>query len=61
MAHVLESFGPSRIMYGSDWPVCLVAGQYAEVMEVAQRFATYLSASERDQFWYKNATEFYNL
>jgi len=37
MAHVLESFGPSRIMYGSDWPVCLVAGQYAEVMEVSQR------------------------
>jgi len=61
MAYVLESFGPSRIMYGSDWPVCLVAGQYNEVIEVAHRFASGLTTSERDQFWYKNATEFYNL
>ncbi len=61
MAHVLKSFGPSRIMYGSDWPVCLVAGEYGEILDVSQRFAKDLSASEKEQFWFKNATEFYNL
>lgn len=58
---VLESFGPSRIMYGSDWPVCLVAGQYGAVLSVAKRFATDLSGIEQDLFWHKNAKEFYNL
>ncbi|WP_031428590.1 amidohydrolase family protein [Flavimarina sp. Hel_I_48] len=58
---VLEAFGPERILYGSDWPVCLVAGQYGEVLEVAKRFANSLSAQEQEQFWFKNAIEFYNL
>ena len=29
----LEYFGPQRLMFGSDWPVCLVAGQYDQVVE----------------------------
>jgi len=61
MAHVLQSFEPARIMYGSDWPVCLVAEEYDEVLDVSQCFAKDLSATEKDPFWYKNATEFYNL
>ncbi|HEA31544.1 MAG TPA: amidohydrolase [Leeuwenhoekiella sp.] len=58
---VLEAFGPSRLMFGSDWPVCLVAGDYEDILNVAKRFAARLSLEERDQFWYKNVKEFYNL
>jgi len=58
---VLEAFGPSRLMFGSDWPVCLVAGDYEDILNVAKRFAARLSLEERDQFRYKNVKEFYNL
>jgi L-fuconolactonase len=34
--HVLESFGPDRVMFGSDWPVCELAGSYAEVLALAR-------------------------
>jgi L-fuconolactonase len=34
--HVLSSFGPDRVMFGSDWPVCELAGSYAEVLDLAR-------------------------
>ena len=33
---VLDAFGPDRVMFGSDWPVCLLAASYAEVVEAAE-------------------------
>ncbi|PIB28955.1 amidohydrolase family protein [Maribacter sp. 4G9] len=58
---VLEAFGTKRIMYGSDWPVCLVAGNYGEVLTLAQRFADQLSQEEQMDFFYYNAQRIYNL
>ena len=43
----LELFGPSRLMFGSDWPVCRLAGKYSEVLAAAQSTLTGLSADER--------------
>ena len=43
-----EAFGPSRLMFGSDWPVCLVAAEYEQVHDVVLRFAERLTPSERD-------------
>ncbi|RXG26825.1 amidohydrolase family protein [Leeuwenhoekiella palythoae] len=58
---VLEAFGPNRIVYGSDWPVCLVAGSYAQVLSVAQAFSGQLSKDEQELFFYKNAQRIYTL
>ena len=58
---VLESFGSKRILYGSDWPVCLVAGAYKDVIGLANSFAEQLSQPERIDFFHNNAKRIYNL
>jgi L-fuconolactonase len=56
-----EAFGPARTMFGSDWPVCEVAGGYAAVVGLAQQYMAALSASEQALFWGETATAFYQL
>tara|TARA_R110002020_G_scaffold91560_2_gene222365 strand:- start:108963 stop:109796 length:834 start_codon:yes stop_codon:yes gene_type:complete len=58
---VMESFGTDRTMYGSDWPVCLVAADYDKVLGTAKTLMQPLSTAERERFWYKNAAMFYNI
>jgi L-fuconolactonase len=58
----LELFGPHRILYGSDWPVCQLAAPYDAVHGLAQRWAnTRLSAQEQQAFWGGNAVRCYDL
>jgi L-fucono-1,5-lactonase len=45
--HVLDSFGPHRVMAGSDWPVCLLRGSYDEVLAATDRLLEHLAADER--------------
>ena len=61
MKLVLESFGASRVMYGSDWPVCLVAGNYSVVKALVTDFITDLSQEEQNDIMGGNAAKFYNL
>lgn len=61
MALVLEAFGPDRCMYGSDWPVCLVAGNYARVKTLTTNFIADLSPAEQAAIMGGNAVEFYGL
>ncbi|MFM9058931.1 MAG: amidohydrolase family protein [Planctomycetaceae bacterium] len=58
---VLAAFGPDRLMFGSDWPVCLVAGEYAEVAGIVRDFFTRLSPAEQASLWGGTATRFYGL
>ncbi len=58
---VLNAFGPSRIMYGSDWPVCLVAGTYAEVKKLVTDFIGSLNDTEQKAIMGENAVAFYKL
>lgn len=58
---VFEAFGIDRLMYGSDWPVCLLAGSYQQVLDVMEGYTSKLSANEQAMFWGGNATKFYNL
>ncbi|MCL6267099.1 amidohydrolase family protein [Flagellimonas myxillae] len=58
---VLEAFGPKRIMYGSDWPVCLVAASYQQAMQLTTDAISGLSENERNQIMGTNALAFYNL
>jgi len=61
MEVALEAFGTQRILYGSDWPVCLVAGAYSKVLGIAQTFSQQLSKEEKEHFFYKNAKRIYQL
>ena len=58
---VLESFGPGRVMFGSDWPVCLLAADYAHVCKLVEHHTESLSRSEKEKLWGQNAEEFYHL
>ncbi|MEH6308991.1 amidohydrolase family protein [Olivibacter sp. CPCC 100613] len=59
--HLLETFGPNRLMFGSDWPVCLVAGQYEQIVDLLDKHLSSLTSAEQEAIWRKNAEEFYNL
>jgi L-fuconolactonase len=58
---VLELFGPERMMFGSDYPVCLLAASYDRVLDAFQELLKYLSNSDRDKIFSKNAAAFYRL
>jgi len=58
---VLEAFGPGRLMFGSDWPVCLLAGTYAEVIGLARRAIAALSRDEQAAVLGGNAARFYGI
>jgi L-fuconolactonase len=58
---VLECFGPKRLMFGSDWPVSLLACTYEKWIEVVQRSTASLSSSERDRLLGGTAKEAYRL
>lgn len=59
--HSLEIFGSERIMFGSDWPVCLVAGTYGAVKSVVEDFIDHLEPHDRDMIMGENAIAFYSL
>lgn len=58
---VTSTFGTKRLMYGSDWPVCLVAASYKKVLQIATEYFASFSADEKNNIFYNNAIEFYNL
>ena len=57
----LESFGSQRVMYGSDWPVCLLAGSYDRVLGLAQDYVRQLGTDAEAKFFGANAARFYGL
>ena len=58
---VVEAFGPSRLVYGSDWPVCTVAASYQQVAQIVKDYFSTFSAAEQDAFFGGNAINFYHL
>lgn len=56
-----EAFGPSRLMAGSDWPVCLVASGYAQWWDVLRRFFAEWTEPERAEIFGGTATRVYSL
>ena len=57
----LDAFGPERLMYGSDWPVSELAGDYQDVFNALRDCLTRLSDSERDAIYCQTAKRFYGL
>ena len=57
----LDAFGPDRLMFGSDWPVCLLAAEHADVAGIVMDFIGPLTAAERQAILGDTATRFYGL
>jgi L-fuconolactonase len=57
----LQAFGAERLMFGSDWPVCLLRADYARVAAMVEDWATRLSPAEQRQLWGGNAARCYGL
>jgi L-fuconolactonase len=58
---VVNAFGTSRILFGSDWPVCLVAASYGEVVHIVRDYFSSFSKTEQEEVFGRNAQQFYQL
>ena len=58
---VFEAFGSKRVLYGSDWPVCLLAASYEQVYTLAFSYGSKLTPEEQALFMGKNAVQWYCL
>lgn len=58
---VFQAFGTDRLMFGSDWPVCMVAAKYAAVINVLLHYMGGFSEQERQKLFYENTKDFYGL
>jgi L-fuconolactonase len=58
---VLDAFGPERLMFGSDWPVCLLAASYGNWLEVVSRRIAVLSQHERETILGGTAARVYRI
>jgi L-fuconolactonase len=57
----LELFGPRRLMFGSDWPVCTLVASYAGTTQIIERWCSRLSDSDREGLWGNTAAGVYAL
>lgn len=58
---VLEAFGPNRLLFGSDWPVSLLAGSYQRWVDTVTGWVALLSVSEQEMIWSGTASRVYSL
>jgi L-fuconolactonase len=59
--HILNSFTPSRMMFGSDWPVCLLAATYSQTINLMEEFTKDFSKTEQESFWSGTVKRSYRL
>jgi L-fuconolactonase len=58
---VFQAFGTDRLMFGSDWPVCLVAAKYAAVINTLLHYMGGFSEQDKHKLFYENTKNFYGL
>src|SRR4030095_13663877 len=58
---VFEAFGTERLMFGSDWPVCLLAASYRQVKEIVEEYLRDSAVREKSKIFGENAIRFYGL
>ena len=61
LEHVTNLFTPARMMFGSDWPVCLLAATYRQSIDLMEQFTKSFSPTEQKDFWAGTANRTYNL
>lgn len=58
---ISDAFGKEKLMFGSDWPVCLVAASYAQMKGIVDDYFSKFTNNEQEKIFYGNAIEFYQL
>ncbi|MCZ6521219.1 MAG: amidohydrolase family protein [Bacteroidetes bacterium] len=58
---VVEAFGIKRVMFGSDWPVCLLAASYSQVFNIVADYFENFTVEEKEKVFGTNAIKFYNI
>jgi L-fuconolactonase len=58
---IFESFSANNLMFGSDWPVCNLAGDYPKVVKTLEDYISQLSTQDQQKIWSNNAKSFYKL
>jgi len=58
---VFDTFGFDKLLFGSDWPVCLLAGSYKEVKNLIEEYLGSTSTEIKEKIFGKNALSFYNI
>lgn len=58
---VFEAFGTNRLVFGSDWPVSMLAASYGQVMEIIENYLKPFSDDEKAKIWGRNVIDFYSL
>jgi L-fuconolactonase len=61
ISHLMETFGPSRLMFGSDWPVVKLAAPYTAWLQIARELLAHLPGSDQDAIFNGNAARVYRL
>lgn len=59
--HCLDSFGPDRVVFGGDWPVCLLGAKLGQWIEALKTIVAERSAEDQQKLWSGNAQRFYKL
>ncbi len=59
--HTLEAFGPDRVMFGGDWPVCTLGASYRQWFDALRQIVADRSESEQRRLFYDNAVRHYRL
>lgn len=59
--HVWDSFGPDRVVFGGDWPVCLLGGTYGDWVQTLRLIAANRSLTDRQKLFHENAIRIYRL
>lgn len=59
--HCLDTFGPDRVVFGSDWPVCRLVAELRDWVDALSAIIAERPAAEQDKLWHKNATRLYRL
>ena len=58
---IFQNFGSDRIMFGSDWPVCLLAANYKKVIQIVKNYFEDKNENIKNKIFAENALAFYNL
>jgi len=58
---VLDAFGPDRLMFGSDWPVCLLAANFGQVKQIVEDYVRGFTVEQKENIFGGNAIRFYGL
>ena len=59
--HCLDEFGPDRVMFGGDWPVCLLGARYGEWVNALNEIVSNRPEGERQKLFHRNGTRTYQL